>query len=181
MANENDLSAEELQQLGVAYNDLLNDPATREVVLRAQKARNPKLSIPEIDLKDQARGAFKDVNARQDKIEEELAKERRERFVKEQRKSLRESGFSAEDVTAIEKLMVAEQIPNYATAANYYKQSRQLATPTPDAGATGSRSYELPPDALGAAKGGKGALSKFARDAANAAMTEITSGRIKLH
>lgn len=178
-----DLSPEELQQLGAAYNDLLNDPTTREVVLRAQKARNPKLSIPEIDLKDQARGAFKDVATRQDKIEDELAKDRRERYVLERRAELRAEGFTGEEVTDIEKLMVAEQIPNYKTAATYYRNSKQLAAPTPNGGEApgGATTYSLPADAMAAGKGGKMGLKKFALSQADAAVAELLAGRVKLH
>lgn len=171
---------EEISQMASTYQAILKDPRTREFGLRATKALNPKASIPEIDLKDAARAEFKKVEERQAKLEDEIRlRDARDR-VNEERGKLREAGFTKDEVSEIEKVMIDEKIPSYETAAKYFKGQRQIAQPTPHS-PTPAVTYSLPTDALAAAKGGKAGLSKFARETAAAALNDIQAGRIKLH
>lgn len=175
-----ELSLEDLAELGRTFNKVLEHPETRDIGLRVMK-KATGISVPEIDLKDQANAAFRardeKIASLENGIRERDARERVER----ERRALEGKGFSADDVAAIEKLMIDEQIPNYGTAANHYKMSRQLAAPTPATGAQPGSTYDLPSEALAAGKSGRQGLNKFARQQADAAMAEITSGRIKLH
>lgn len=177
-----DYSPEEVASMAATYNSLLNNPATRETVLRATKHINPGISIPEVDLKDATRGAFKTVTERMDLMQADQLRRDTEARVERERSNLRGQGFGDDDIAEIEKMMVREQIPNYGTAAKHYKNSRQIAEATPSVGpGQSATSYELPKDAMTAMKGGKAGLSKFAREQASAALNDLQSGRIKLH
>lgn len=176
-----DMSAEEIAGLADMQNQLMNDPATRGTMLRLMKAKNPSLSIPEVELIDQANVAFGKVNERLDKFEmSQLERDTKARIERE-RARLASQGMSEDDINAIEKIMQDEQIPNYATAAKYYQQSRQLAAPTPSTETERNGRFELPADPLKAAKGGRNGLKEFGRSEANAAMNDLLAGRIKLH
>lgn len=175
-------SPEEVQQMAATYQGLLNNPKTREVALRLTKVHNPALSIPEIEVKDATAAALK---SRDDKIAEleqkQLQQEARERIERE-RASLRDQGFDADQIAAIEKVMTDEQIPSYKTAATYYRNAQQVAQPTPATGETASAAtYDLPGEALASMKNGKQGLKKFALQEADKALAEINAGRIKLH
>lgn len=174
-------SPEEVQQMAATYQTLLNNPQTRDMALRLTKHVNPALSIPEIELKDATAAALK---SRDEKIAEleakQLAQEARDRIDRE-RRALRDEGFSADEITAVEKVMTDEHIPSYATAATYFRNARQVAQPTPATGEAQSTTYDLPAEALASMKAGKQGLKKFALQQAEAAMSEIQSGRIKLH
>lgn len=176
-----DMSAEEIAALADMQNQLMNNPETRSTMLRLMKRQNPALAIPEIELADQANHAFKGVNDRLDKMQlDQLERDTKAR-VERERGRLASQGMSEDDITAIEKVMVDEQIPNYATAAKYYQQSRQLAAPTPSTETERNGRFELPADPLKAAKGGRNGLKEFGRSEANAAMNDLLAGRIKLH
>jgi hypothetical protein len=176
-----EFSAAEIESMAVTYKSLVNNPETRELVLRATKKINPALNVPELDLKDQARAAFKTTNDRMESLENEIRMRDARDRINGERSTLREQGFDKDAISAIEKIMTDEQIPNYATAAKYYANARMLAEPTPNAGgAQPGTTYDLPADALGSLKGGKGGLSKWARGQAEAAMAELKSGRVKL-
>ncbi len=175
------LTPEEIAQMAQTYQAALENPDTRETMLRVTKKLNPGISIPEVDLKDQARAAFGESKKEMDELKNEIrARDARDRIERE-RSDLREQGYNKDDVAAIEKIMMDEHIPNYKTAAKYYANARQVAEPTPSSGAQPGSTYDLPADALAAGKGGKPGLTKFARQQADAAMTEILSGRVKLH
>jgi hypothetical protein len=177
---EDEFSPSEIASMAATYKALLNNPATRELTLRSTKQINPGVSIPEIDLKDQARGAFKETNDRMASLENQIRERDARDRVNAERSKLRESGLTNDDVAAIEKMMIDEQIPNYATAAKHYRNAQQLAEPTPNSGSQPGSTFELPKDQFDALKGGKAGLVKQARTAAEAAMAEIRSGRIKL-
>lgn len=184
MADRNleDYSAEELAQMAGTYNALLTNPETREVALRLTKKVNPGLSIPEVDLKDQARAEFKRMDDRHEKLENEIRMRDARDRINGERSGLRNQGFDDNDIAEIEKVMTTEHIPSYATAATYYRNARQVATPTSgQGGAQPSSTYELPNDALAAMKNGKSGISKWSRGIAETAMAELRSGQIKLH
>ncbi len=176
-----DFSPDDLAQMAATYHSLLNNPETREVTLRATKRLNPGLSIPEVDLKDQTRGAILETNQRIEAQQQQLLKLEAERRIERERDSLRDQGFSKAQITEIENIMTTEQIPSYGTAAKYYSNAQRVAEPTPNTGeAERGTTWSLPSEQLAAAKSGKAGLSKFARTAAEQALSDIRSGRIKL-
>ncbi len=169
----------EVAAMAAMYQKLLSNPATRELTLRASKKIDPSLSIPEVDLRDMANGAFA---ARDEKIAS-LEQQIRERDAKDRvaqaRAGLAKQGMSDDDVAAIEKLMVDEQIPSYETAAKYYRAQKQIATPTPTA-MQRATSFELPKSPLDAMKNGKAGLKNWARSEASAALDDLRAGRITI-
>lgn len=174
------MTPEQIEAMAATYHGLLSNPETREMALRATKKVNPSLSVPEVELKDLAAREFK---ARDDKIDEQARKliemEARERVTNE-RAALRDQGFSKDEVAAIEKLMIEKQIPSWATAAEFYRGQQKMAEPAPHVPSPNPTTYSMPTDALGALKGGRQALTKFARETAGAALQEIRSGQVKL-
>lgn len=179
MADE--MSLEDLAQLGRTYQKVLEHPETRDVALRATK-KATGISVPETDLKDMALAEFRKrdekIASLENGIRERDARDRIER----ERTALRNDGFDADDVSAIEKVMMDEHIPSYATAAKYYRNARQVATPTPATGEMRtSATYDLPQEALASMKNGKQGLNKFSRGLAEQAVDELKSGRVKLH
>lgn len=175
-----DYTPEQIEQMAATYQAILNNPATRELGLRATKAINPTSSIPELDLKDMARGEFKKLNERNDALEQQLRERDARDRIERERSALRSDGMSADDVAAIEKIMTDEHIPSYQTAAKYFKGQKQVAEPTPPA-QSGYSTYTMPADPMAAMKGGKGALSKWARNSASEALNDIRAGRIQLN
>jgi hypothetical protein len=178
-----DFDAAQIAQLAQTYKSLLDNPETRELALRMTKKVNPGVSIPEIDLKDAAAKAFKAQADRQDALEQQIRERDARDRINGERAALREQGFSASDVNAIEKIMTDEHIPSYATASKYYKAQQQVAQPTPHGAQSGgnARTFSLPQTAMDALKGGKNGLRQFGRESAAAALDEIRSGQIKLH
>lgn len=179
------LTPEQIEEMASLYHGLVTNPETREPTLRSTKKLNPRMSIPELDVRTSVEAALK---SRDEKIAEmearELVREVEGRATRN-RQSLRDKGYSTEDVAAIEKLMVDRQIPSYDTAAEFFAQQRQLAEPTPDSGRLDREralSYSLPQDPLAALKtGGKKALQAMGRNSAAAALAEIRTGQVKLH
>ncbi len=173
------LTDEQIKAAASMYQSLVSNPATREMTLRASKQVDPSLSIPEVELKDAARAEFKKVEDRQTKMEDDIRKRDAEQRVKESRLSLREQGFKQTDVDAIEKIMIDKQIPNYETAAEFYKNSQSVAEPTPSVPVRG-QTFAMPADSLASMKGGRQGLAKWARNEGTAALDEIRNGRVKL-
>ncbi len=173
------LSPEQIEAAAAMYQSLVSNPATREMTLRATKTVNPSLSIPEVDLKDMAGKEFSKRDEKIAKLENELLKRDAEDRVNRARSSLITKGFKQEDVDAIEKIMVDKQIPNYDTAAEFYKNQQTVAEPTPSVPVRG-QTFTMPADPLASMKGGRQGLSRWARDAGTAALDEIRNGRVKL-
>ena len=172
-------SPEEVAQMAATYKAILDNPATRELGLRATKTINPQTSIPEIDLKDAARGEFKKADEKMQALENKIRENDARDRVRDERDKLREAGHSKDDIAAIEKIMIDEHIPSYETAAKYFNGQRQIATPTPHVGGPAT-TYTMPADPLAALKGGKAQLNKWGREQATAALDDLRSGRIKL-
>ncbi len=174
------LTPEQIEAAAAMYQSLVSNPATREATLRATKTVNPSLSIPEVELKDMARAEF----GKRDKVIEDLQADIRKRDaeqrVKDSRTSLRDKGYAQTDVEAIEKLMIDKQIPNYDTAADYYTNMKKVAEPTPNTVQTRPSTFSMPQDPMGAMKGGKQGLARWARNEGTTALDEIRSGRVKL-
>lgn len=179
------LSEEEIAGMASTYQALINNPETRDLALRMTKKVNPALSIPEIELVDRANAAFKKQQEEIDTMKVREAERAAKDLVNTRRAELADQGFTKADITAIEKIMVDEQIPNYQTAANYYKGQQQLAAATSNTGPhnPAGGNWKLPENALAAGKGGKAGLKTFARNEAAAAMAELQAkgGRINIH
>ena len=173
------LNADEIAEMAATYQAGLNNPETRELMLRVTKKLKPNVSIPEIDLRDAARGEFKKVDDRQAALEQQIRERDARDRVRDERDRLREQGFSKDEVAAVEKIMMDEHIPSYETAAKYYKAQQTVAEPRPHVGGAAT-TYSMPKDPLAALKGGKSSLNKWSRDQATQDMDDIRSGRIKL-
>lgn len=180
-ASLEDYTPEQIEQMAATYKSALENPATREVMLRATKHLNPSMSIPEIDLKDATRAEFKKANDRADTLEQQIRERDARDRVNSERAALREAGHSKDDIAAIEKIMMDEHIPSYATAAKHYTMQRQVAEPTPQVRqASVGQAYSLPGDTMTALKGGKNSLRKWALDETANALNDLRAGRVKL-
>lgn len=174
-----DYSPEQIEQMAATYKAALDNPVTRDVMLRVTKKLNPSLSVPEIDIKDATNNEFKKINDRSDALEAQIRERDARDRINAERSALRDGGMDNDDVAAIEKIMIDEHIPSYQTAAKYYKSQRQVAEPTAQP-QSGFSTYSLPTDPMTAMKGGKNALSKWARNSASDALNDLRAGRVKL-
>ncbi len=173
---------EQIEEMADTYRAVLANPETRKAALRATKKVNPGMSIPEIDLEDAGRAEFKARDERIEKLEDELRRRDAESRVHAERAALRDKGMSAEDIAAVEKLMIDKRIPDYSTAAEFLQNQRQVAEPTPNSmERRPALTVNLPSDPLAALKQGPKGLKNWGRDNASAALDEIRSGKIKLH
>ncbi len=175
------LAPEQIEELADTLNRLYQNPETRGVVLRATQKVTPGLHVPELELEARANAAFK---ARDEKIE---AQERKiiemeaERRIERERQSLKDAGYSKDDIAAIEKTMIDKRIPDYGTASQFFSQERKLAEPTPaTANPFGSPTLSLPADPLKALKQGTKGLRDFGRNQATDALNDLRSGKVKL-
>jgi hypothetical protein len=137
-------SVEEIQALAELADSLGSDPKTRMGFLNLAKTANPNVRIAEIDIPNMLAQQFAEPLKKLEALEQRNQQLEMERRVERQRQTLIESGVSAKDVTAIEKLMVEKQISDHKTAAEYFKMSQQSAQPTPAAGLPGVRKFDTP-------------------------------------
>lgn len=169
---------------------LTSNPETREIIQRAMKKINPKLSIPEIDAKDAVRDEIKTEREARIALENRIREEEIRRRLTDQRKAvIAEHGLTDADMLEVEKLMTREvdPIPTYNGAALVYKASKISATPTP--------SVFVPPNftltegkddpwaqgMVGNAPGGGGTKSRLDRigmSEAYKAMNDIFGGKV---
>lgn len=177
MSDPNSLEDQQYVEMGKIYEQIVKNPATREVALRATKHVSPSTPIPEIDLIDRVAKGVQPLN---EKIAT-LEKEKLEREVKDRieakRADLREAGHSKSDIDAIEKLMVERNIPDHKTAAEFFTlQSRQVAPSSPHLYTSPTKIPFGDKDAVKAAGGQR----KFFIQDAHQAVDDIRSGKIKL-
>lgn len=164
-------------ELAALFKSLANDPATRPHVLRLVKHKNPNTPIPEIDMENRLHAVTKPLNDKIDAQAQELLKRDAKSNIDAHRSRLKEAGYGKDDIAAIEKLMVEKHIPSYDTAADHFRMSRELATPTPTTLNTGT--YEMPVDRKLVKEAG--GIKKWARQEAFAAAADIKAGRVKFH
>ncbi len=179
MADDNSLenySPEELANMGKLYATLVNDPATRDMTLRATKKVSPKTVIPEVDVYDRVGQAVAPhLKKIADMEQRELQRDVKEK-IEGKRRELRKDGFSDDEIDAVEKLMTDKQIPDHKTAAEFYRLQSKQVTPTP---ANWSNPNKLPLDKeKSKAAGG---FKKFFIQDAHQALDDIHSGKIKLN
>lgn len=163
------------RQLIAIGKELAKDPKTRKEYLKLIKAKYPGEVIPELDTEAAIIAATKPYVDRLAKLEKEHVDRDVAARIKERRDGLKSQGYTDDDVKAIEEMMVKEQIPSHATAANYYKLSRQAAQPTPST----MHTTTLPVDKKSIKEAG--GIKNWARAEAGKAIDEIKSGRVKLH
>lgn len=108
---------------------LLADPETRGSLFALVKQKYPDAAIPEFDVKNDVVNLLKAEREEREKLQKEFDKAQAEaKIIAERNKALAQTGLKEEDIPEIEKLMQEGSIYKYETAANYLKQSRQLAS-----------------------------------------------------
>lgn len=165
-------------ELAALAKSLANDPATRTAFLRLVKHKNPGTPIPELDMEAKMQAFAKPHVDKVAALEKKMIEDTARANIANHRATLKEKGFGADDIAAIEKLMVEKQIPSHETAAEHFRMSKELATPTP-ASMTSTGSYEMPVDRKVVKDAG--GIKKWARTEAFAAADAIKRGQIKLH
>jgi hypothetical protein len=171
------MSAEDRDNLASLAHKLANDPATRPMFLRMTKKVAPNTPIPELDLIDAANAAFRTRDEKIAGLEKTILEGEAKGNIEKRRADLKEQGFSITDIEGMEKWMVENQVPNYKTAAEFFKLQKQSVVPTPY---NISMTNELPKDALEVMKkGGKAALVNHARREASKAIDDLRSGKVK--
>lgn len=180
MADKDDslenVTAEDME-LSKLFKDIAAGPHRKEL-LRVMKQHNPAQPIPELDTEEAMLKFAAPQIKRVADLEAQILRDRVERSVIEKRDSLREQGYSKDDIDAIEKLMVAEKIPSYDTAAKHYSMSKQLATPSP-ASIMQGQTNTLPVDKKQIKEAG--GIKNWSRLEAHKAADDIRSGRVKFH
>lgn len=161
-------------ELAALAKSLANDPKTRRQFLSLVKAKNPDQPIPELDLERQvaamAAPHLKDIADLKARYEQEA----QERGVLAKRQALKAKGFTDEDVTAIEKLMIEKQIGSHDTAADFYRMNSQASVPTP------STFTQVTMPVAGKDVKAAGGIRKWSLNEAHAAVADLKSGRVKL-
>ena len=164
------------KQLIALAKGLAEDPKTRKEFLKLVKAKHPDQVIPEIDTEAQMQAFAKPYIDKLAQMEKSQMERDVQARIKERRAELKSQGYSDDDVKAIEEVMVKEQIPNYATAAKYYKQGKELAQPTV---AAKDLVTKMPVDKKTIKEAG--GIKNWARTEASNAIADLKSGRVKLH
>lgn len=165
------MTPEQIADLAALAKGLSDDPKTRPYFLNMMKARNPDLSIPEVDIPLQIDAA---ISPKLKKLEE-LEKKDQERemrdMIRERRQKLMTTkGLKEEQVAEVEKLMVEKGISNHETAADFYLSQQNAATPTPS-----SFSHPSMPKPDLKAMGGN--INAWARNEATSALSDIIKNR----
>jgi hypothetical protein len=137
-------SVEEIQALAELANGLSTDPKTRTGFLRLAKIANPATSIPEIDIPDSLRQQFEAPLKQLDALTKAHEERQLRDKIQERRQSIIAKGVNADDVPAIEKLMVDKGIANHDTAVEHFNMQQRAAVPTPASTMPGMRKFERP-------------------------------------
>lgn len=164
------------RQLAKLAKELAEDPKTRKSFLKLIKDKNPNQVIPELDTEAAIQTFAKPYLDQLATLQKERLADKVELQIEKRRMELRGQGFNDDDVKAIEELMVKEQIPNYNTAAKFYKHERTAAAPTP---AMTSLVNKSPVDKK--AMKDAGGIKNWARGEAGKAIDDLKAGRVKLH
>lgn len=162
------------RQLAALAKGLSEDPKTRKAFLKLIKEKHPNQVIPELDTETAMATFAKPYIDKVAALEKKDLEREVQGRIAARRSELKEQGFSSDDVKAIEEMMVKEQIPNHATAANYYKMQKQTAQPTPTAL---DMAVRMPVDKKAIKEGG--GLKNWARTEAFNASRDFKAGRVK--
>lgn len=170
-----DIPDEQTRELARLARALANNPETRMTFLRMTKKIDPATPIPELDVLDRVQGAVKPHLEKLEALEKKLLEKEVMEKVSAKRNALRESGHTQADIDAIEKIMVEKQIPDHATAAEFFKMQRQVAQPTP----AHLQVTRLPVDK--AAIKEAGGIRKWGQNEAHTAIDDLRAGRVRLN
>lgn len=174
-ASLENLDEDAIKGLATLAKGLAEDPKTRRAFQALLKTQNPSLPIPELDAETRAAAQIKPLQDELAALRKEQAEKRGVDGLQARRAKLREAGHSDEEITSIEKLMVDKQIPSHDTAAEHFRMSQKLATPTPSI----LRQNTLP--VAGKDVKEAGGIRKWAITEASKAADDIKAGRVKFH
>lgn len=170
-----DLTPDQRDELAATARMVAENPKTRSIFQRLIKQVAPGTPIPELDIQDNVKAAMKPLQDQIAALSQEKLERDVETRVNNKRQTLRDQGYSKEDIEAVEEIMVKEGIPKHETAAEYLRMQRQTATPTP-ASYNHVRQPVVDKDAVKAA----GNIKNWANQEAHQAVDDIKAGRIKL-
>jgi len=169
-------SKEEIEALAALADDVLGDPKYAPSFKRLLKAKNPALSMPEIELEDRVVGALKERDTKIEALEKDKALTEAERVTNTLYESLRDAGavttrasFNVLVKYASEKgFMTTES--GLRMAAQHRANELEAAEPTPATG--GAPGFELNAD---------GELSKsFMKDPRGTALSQAAKAMEEL-
>lgn len=156
------LTPDQIAALAELSQRMASNPETRGAFLKLTKQVNPETHIPEVDIPAAMEHRFAPMQDKLTKLEAEIARRDAEESVRAKRKEARKvAGVTADDIPAIEKLMVERGIADHKTAAEFYVMQNRAGEPTASAGSQAIRTFGAPkaPDL----KEFGGSLSAFAR------------------
>lgn len=126
-------SDQELQGLANTYEKMMTDKKIRPKLEALITEAFPERRIP-VDRSEFNTTLSEELKARDEKmekLEKELLEERLHRQIDSQRSLLKSQyGFSDEDITAVEKLMVDNPGINYEFAAKHFDSTRKALRPS---------------------------------------------------
>ena len=159
---------EETNSILALQEALHGNPETRGQYLRLVKKVAPKTSIPEIDVPEQAMATLKPKLDQIDKIEQRLEASERRAAINDEWAKHR---VSPAERVEVEKLMTDRLIADVGTAVEFHRTRQvQAAAPRP-----GPSTISMPTE--GAFKGLFENPTKWARDEAYAAVTDLQAAR----
>jgi len=164
-------TAQEIADLAALADQLASNPATRKEMLRLTKKISPNTPIPEIDVEHQISSFAKPYVEKINGLESQLSEMRLKDSILSKQSELKKKGFSDEEISEVQKLMVEKQIPNYETAADFFRMQKQTATPTPST----MTPISLPANAMSAGKLG---LNRWAQGEAFSAINDLRQGKV---
>jgi hypothetical protein len=116
---------------------LMNDQEIAPDLYRIVRKKFPNAQVPDKYLVDERATAIAEdkIKAERERIkalEDQIASDRFLREQSEKHAKLRGAPhyLSEDDIKAVEKIMVDEQIPNYETAAKFYRATQQPLSPS---------------------------------------------------
>ena len=121
------------QAVSKVVNQMLNHPKARPLVLQARKESDPNAVIPEIDAVVKVKAEFEDMRAliaqeKADRAQAKMDAEEQRRISefsdgwKQQKSKLRNSGWSAEGVEAVEAFAQENGVADLTIAADAYEK-----------------------------------------------------------
>jgi hypothetical protein len=165
------MTAEAIADLAALAKGLADDPKTRPYLLNMMKARDPSLSIPEVDIPLAIAAQTKPQFEKLAKMEREIQEREIKQNIKDRRQALmKDKGLGEKEVAEVEKMMVEKGISNHDTAADFYLSQRSAAQPTPS---TFSQPSIPKPDLK---KMGMN-INQWSRNEATEAITDIIKNR----
>jgi hypothetical protein len=171
---ENQFADPATTELAELARSLANDPKTRRQFLQLVKAKNPNQPIPELDLEAQMHQFAKPALDRVAALEQKLLERTAEDNVFSKRQALKAKGYSDEEVSSIEKLMIEKQIGSHDTAAEFFRQQNTMASPTP------STFSQVQMPVQGKEIKAAGGIKRWAQTEAFKAIDDLKAGRVKL-